>query len=171
MAAAAVLALTGCAPLGSEMQTNKQYDAAIGSNLRGTHVEVLNSLFVDNGNKTATYSASLINRDATPHVLKGVEVTTVSGAPITSSLKAPPALKEEVPYLPGTLGDIIMTGAFPAGGFVNITFTFDNAAPVTLNAPIVARTPMYSSVATAPVVIVCQDKEKPVATGTDIHPC
>ena len=134
------------------MQTNKQYDAAVGSNVRGPHVQVLNSLFVDNGDKTATYSASLINRDDEAHILQGAEVTTTAGTTITSTFATPRELKKEVPYLPGTQGDIILTGAFPAGGYVTITFTFDNAAPVTVGAPIVTRTSMYDSVATKTII-------------------
>lgn len=147
IASTAVLALSACSPLGSGMQTNQQYSAGVGSNARGQHVEVLNSLFVDNNDKTATYSASLLNRDDQSHVLTGVDVTTTDGNAITSTFATPRELTNDNPYNPGTDGDIILTGAFPAGGFVKITFTFDNAAPVTVSAPIVARTAMYKNVA------------------------
>ncbi len=152
IAATAVLALSGCSPLGENLQTNKQYSAGVGSNARGQHVEVLNSLFVDNGDKTATYSAALLNRDPEAHTLTGVDVTTTDGTAITSTFATPRELKDDTPYNPGTEGDIILTGAFPAGGFVKITFNFDNAAPVTVSAPIVTRTAIYDSIATKTIV-------------------
>lgn len=152
IAATAALALSGCSPWGSGMQTNQQYSAGVGSNARGQHVEVLNSLFVDNGDKTATYSASLINRTAEAHILTGVNVTTTAGDPIASTFATSRELKDNSPYLPGTEGDIVLTGAFTDGGFVKITFTFDSAAPVTVSAPIVPRTSMYDTVATKTIV-------------------
>lgn len=164
IAATAILALSGCSPLGSQVQTNKQYTAGVGSNARGQHVEVLNSLFVDNGDKTATYSASLINRDSRAHMLTGANVTSTSGTPITSTFATPRELKRETPYTPGTEGDIILTGAYPAGGFVKINLTFDNAAPVTVSAPIVPRTSIYSSVALRTIV------PAPSAKATDSTP-
>ncbi|MEO6470395.1 MAG: hypothetical protein ABIR57_01100 [Aeromicrobium sp.] len=151
VAVTAVLTLGGCGT-GFSAQTNQQYDAGVGSNERGRHVQVLNALFVDNGDKTATFSASVLNRDAQTHILTGVEVTAENGAALTATFATPRELKTDTPYVPGTEGDIILTGPIPAGGFVKITLNFDNAAPVTINSPVVARTPMYASVAKKTVV-------------------
>jgi hypothetical protein len=145
----AVLALTACDPIGFGAQTNRQYDAGAGSNARGPHIQILNGLFVNNGDETATFSASLLNRDPETHTLTGAEIKGSDGSTITSTFAAPIELEQDDLYQVGKSGDIIMTGAFPPGGFVKVTLNFDNASPVTLNVPIVPRTATYASVATA----------------------
>lgn len=148
VSATAVLALSGCAPLGSDVQTSQPYDAAVGSNHRGGQVEVLNALFVDNADDTATFSATLLNKDTSPHVLSAVTATSGDGSPITTTLAAPVDLDPKVPYNPGTNGDIMLTGTFLAGGFVKTTLNFEGAEPVTIDAPVVARSATYEGVAT-----------------------
>ena len=141
--------LTGCGT-GFGAQTNKSYDAAVGSNQRGGEVDALNALFVDNADGTATLSVALLNKDTSAHLLKSVSITAEDGTPIASTLTAPQELSSRTIYSPGEAGDIIMTGSFPAGGFVNITFTFDGVASLTINAPVVTRTSIYDTVAKVP---------------------
>lgn len=145
-----LLALTGCGT-GFNAQTSQPYDAAVGSNLRGGKIEVLNALFVDNADGTATFSAGLLNKDTSGHRLNSVSATNDAGSPISSTLAAPYELKTQTLYSPGKDGDILLTGKFPAGGFVKITLDFEDAAPVTINAPVVTRTAVYDSVATEAV--------------------
>jgi len=150
VSATALLLLSGCGT-GFSAQTNQTYDAGVGSNHSDGQIKVLNALFVDNGDDTATFSASLLNKDTNAHTLTAVTTTTTAGTPIASTLAAPRKLEPQVPYTPGTNGDIILTGEFPAGGFVKVTLEFDGAAPVSINAPIVERSGMYEGVATQPV--------------------
>ncbi|MDQ3157529.1 MAG: hypothetical protein M3Q98_12510 [Actinomycetota bacterium] len=149
VSATALLVLSGC---GFDVQTNQPYDAAVGSNHRGGQVEVLNALFVDNTDGTATFSATLLNKGTSAQILNAVTTTTGDGTPISSTLATPRELKPQTPYTPGTDGDIILTGEFPAGGFVKITLNFEDAAPVTINSPVVARNATYDGVATKTVV-------------------
>lgn len=141
-----MFALTGCGT-GFGAQTSQPYDAAIGSNQRGGEVDVLNALFVDNADGTATLSAVLLNKDTSAHLLKSVTTTADDGTAIASTLVAPHELTPQTPYSPGKDGDIIMTGDFPTGGFVKITFTFEGVAALTIDAPVVTRTAMYDAVA------------------------
>ncbi|MGZ5421499.1 MAG: hypothetical protein ACXWXF_04915 [Aeromicrobium sp.] len=145
VSATALLVLTGC---GFGAQTNQSYDAAVGSNERGGKIKVLNALYVDNADGTATFSATLLNKDTGAHVLGAVTATSGDGSPITATLAAPVELEPQVPYTPGTNGDIMLTGAFAAGGFVKTTLTFEGAEPVTIDAPVVARNAAYEGVAT-----------------------
>lgn len=145
--ATALLALAGCGTNFSA-QTNQPYDAAVGSNERGGKVQVLNALFVDNTDDTATFSATLINKDTNAHRLTAVTATTEDGTTVAAELDEPVELKSQTPYTPGKSGDIRLTGTFPKGGFVKLTLEFDGAAPVTINAPVVTRTAMYDDVAT-----------------------
>lgn len=144
---AALFALTGCGT-GFGAQTNQQYDGGVGNNARGPHVQVHNALFVDNGDSTATFSAALLNLDDTTHTLTSAEATTSDGTAIALTFAATRELKPNTYVLPGTTGDIILTGKFPAGGFVEITLNFTGAAPVTIDAPVITRTETYESVAT-----------------------
>ena len=141
-----MFALTGCGT-GFGAETNKQYDAAVGSNHRGGAVDVLNALFVDNADGTATLSAALLNKDASGHILRSVSITGADRTPLAFTMTAPHELSPQTIYSPGKDGDIIMTGSFPAGGFVKITFTFEDVAAVTVDAPVVTRTAMYDPVA------------------------
>jgi hypothetical protein len=147
---ATVLALAGCDPIGSKLQTNQPYDAGVGSNHRGGSIDVLNALFVDNNDGTATFSASLLNKDAEPHLLNAATAMTDKGTLIALKMATPRELKPETPFLAGKNGDIILTGKFPAGGFVKLTLDFEDAVPVTINAPVVTRTDVYKDVAVTP---------------------
>ena len=144
-----MLTLTGCGT-GFSAQTSQQYDAAVGSNHRGGEIDVLNALFVDNADGTATFSAALLNKGTSAHILNSVMTTTDDGTAIASTLTKPQELRSQMVYSPGKDGDIIMTGSFSAGGFVKITFDFDGVAPLTINVPVVTRTSTYDSVAKRP---------------------
>jgi hypothetical protein len=141
-----LFALSGCGT-GFGAQTNQQYDGGIGNNARGPHVQVLNALFVDNADSTATFSAALLNLDDTAHTLTSAEAATADGSAVALTFAAPRELKPNTYVHPGATGDIILTGKFPAGGFVEITLNFAGAAPVTIDAPVVTRTDTYESVA------------------------
>lgn len=147
VSATALLALTGCGTNFSA-QTNQSYDAGVGSNHRDGTVNVLNALFVDNTDGTATFSAALLNKDTSAHRLTAVTATTDGGTPITVKLAGKPELESQMLYSPGETGDILLTGEFPAGGFVKVTLDFEDVAPVTINAPVVTRTEVYVGVAT-----------------------
>lgn len=170
-AATAVLALTGCSTgfngTGFNAQTNKQYNAGVGTDNRDASIYVLGALFVDNGNKTATFSVSLINQKAPTEKLTSIEATSASGSILSTEFAGPVQLRPDTPYTPGKTGDIVLTGDFTVGTNVTITFTFDQAAPISITAPVVKRIPMYDSVATgAPIPTPEPATETPTAEAT-----
>jgi hypothetical protein len=150
LAASATLILGGCGT-GFGAQTNQVYQAAVGADHRG-EIDVLNTLLVANDDKSATLSAGLINNTDTEQSVSAVTATTMDGAKLqVSSLKT-------LLSLPANRFSPV-GGATDAGGFrivdsptpgtyVRVTLTFTDSAPVTVEAPIVARTAEYDDVAT-----------------------
>jgi len=166
--AATALATTALLTLGAcgtsfNAQTSKVYQAAVGADHRG-ELDVMNTQLVANDDGSATLSASIVNNTKTEQSLDSVSATTLGDdeLPVTGA-------EETVKLLPG-VGTIVGAVASPSGfwitkgaepgRYVRLTLTFDNAAPVTIEAPVVARTAEYDSVATAPA-------PKPAPTPTD----
>lgn len=122
-------------------QTNKVYQPAVGANARG-EVESNNTQLVGNKDGSATISAALLNTLEDEQTLTAVEAATAEGDALT--VRSP---KIALPLPPGqltTLGGsgggvyIVTTGADP-GDYVKLTLTFSDSAPLTVNAPVVAR--------------------------------
>ena len=146
-AATALLALSAC---GFDAQTNQQYQAAVGANAHGD-IDVLNAMLVANEDGSATVSAALVNKTEDAQTLTSVTVTTLTGeALVVRSPKLPPLpLPADVLTNLGFAGDTvsyIVTQGAEAGFYVKITFSFSDAAAVTVEAPVVARTGQYDKV-------------------------
>jgi len=142
----AALVLTAC---GFNAQTNQQYQPAVGANHHGA-MNVLNALLVANSDKTASLSAHIVNNTATEQALSSVTVATLDGValPVTSTksmLPLPKGSGASVGVASDAGGFRIGSGA-KAGYYVRVTFTFTDASPITIEAPVVARTAMYDSV-------------------------
>lgn len=145
-AATALLALSAC---GFEAQTNQQYQAAVGANSHGD-VDVLNALLVANKDGSATVSAAFVNKTDDEQGLSSVTVATLAGAELPVR-----GLRSLLPIPVGTLtnlgfatdaGGFVVTEGAEAGYYVKVTFNFTDAAPVTIEAPVVARTADYDKV-------------------------
>ncbi len=146
-AATALLALSAC---GFDAQTNQQYQAAVGANSHGD-VDVLNAMLVANDDGSATVSAALVNKTDDEQRLASVTVTTLAGEElVVRSPKLPPLpLPADVLTNLGSAGDTIsysVTQGAKAGFYVKVTFTFSGTSPVTIEAPVVARTAAYDKV-------------------------
>ncbi|GAA3542349.1 hypothetical protein AFL01nite_09580 [Aeromicrobium flavum] len=125
-------------------QTNQQYQAAVGSNLRHGPVEVHNGLFVDNGDGTATFSGALLaDEDQT------IESVSVDGA--AKKLARPIQLKADTLLTLGPAGEIVVKGDEVAeGAYVTISFAATPGGDASVEVPVVGRTSMYESVAKRP---------------------
>ncbi|MCW2747321.1 MAG: hypothetical protein JWP10_463 [Nocardioidaceae bacterium] len=154
VACAAALLLSSCGDIrGFNYQTNAVYDASVGTNVRGTPVEVLNGLFVANDDGTATFSGGLLNKSGQVQTIQKVTAVTDEGIDVPITLAGPLSLTESTLYTTGTTADIVLdSGEVKAGDFVEVTFTFDEAADVTANVPVVERVAMYDDVAEGPDV-------------------
>jgi cytoskeletal protein RodZ len=145
--AATALALAGCTGTGVDAQTNQQYQAGVGANLRTGEVQLYNALAVDNDDGTATVSTVIVNTSEDTQKLDAVSATTADGTRVESRI-APAIIGPGDSFDTGPAGTIVLTGdAVQAGDYVTVTLTFDQAGDVTIEAPVVTRTEMYSEVA------------------------
>jgi hypothetical protein len=145
LSAVVILTLSAC---GFGDQTNQQYQPAAGANYRSSTINVLNTLLVANADKSATLSASIVNNSDESQSLSSVTVTTLNGKttlPVRGTKILLPLPKGESAVL-GQASDAggwtVTDGAKP-GYYVKVTLNFTDAPAVTVEAPVVARTPDY----------------------------
>lgn len=142
LAVSAPFALSACGT-SFGAQTNQQYQAGVGANLRTGPVGVYNGLFVDNGDGTATFSGGLLATEA-----QTIESVTVDGA--AKKLARPISLKPGALLTLGSAGEIIVRSDIAAGDYVTINFAATPGGDVSLEVPVVRRTDMYADVARRP---------------------
>jgi hypothetical protein len=140
-AAALVLAapvLSSCGA-GFDAQTNQVYNPSAGVDDRSGQVDLTNVLVVSGASGSGTVIANLVNNDrVNPDALK-----SVTGAGADSTLKITPGGATAIPP-DGMLnlaseGTIFVSGEkVKPGYYVELTFTFDRAAPATLDVPVVS---------------------------------
>ncbi|RYE79809.1 MAG: hypothetical protein EOO74_03130, partial [Myxococcales bacterium] len=133
-AAALVLAAPAFAACGFNVQTDQQYQAAVGVDDRSAVVDVLNAVIVTEKDGEGAFVATFTNNSVdTPHKVLSIQAdggeATVLGKEI-----APEGLlslaDEEAP--------VTITGDGVAPGkFVKVTIEFDNGEQTTVNAPVV----------------------------------
>lgn len=144
-----MLALGGCGT-GFSAQTNQVYQPAVGANARGD-VDSMNTLLVGNSDGSATLSADLINNLDEEQQLSSVTVTTLDDKPLV--VRSPKILLPLEPNKPAKLGGVkgsvvfVVTEGAEPGYYVKVTYTFTDSGPLTVEAPVVARTSEYDSVA------------------------
>jgi copper(I)-binding protein len=147
--AATALALAGCTATGVDAQTNQQYQAGVGSNLRSGQVHLYGALVVDNGDGTATVSTVIVNTTDEPQKLDSVAATSRGDAVEVET--APAIIGPGDSFNTGPAATAVLTGdSVTAGSYVTLTLTFDRAGDVTIDAPVVTRTEMYEDVAEEP---------------------
>ncbi len=144
---------TGCsANFGAE--TNQPYHPAAGRSDRSGQVYVINALVVGDGEGNGTVVAALINQASEDDELVGFEAEHLDGGgldttPLTSdgielpSQKAANLPEDDVLQISGD--------AVQPGTVLNLTFTFQNAAPVTIGVPVLRQTEIYSGVTVGPI--------------------
>lgn len=161
LAASAAMTLSAC---GSSFgaQTNKQYQPAIGANVRTGPVQVLNGLFVDNGDGSATFSGGLLNTSGDTVELTKATVSTASRSDISAGPDSPIELPNDRLFTVGRLAEIFVSGAsVKAGSYVTLTMTLSNAGEIVLRTPVVARDASYDTVGEEPAALMPAD----AATG------
>jgi hypothetical protein len=144
LAASAPFALSACGT-SFGAQTNQQYQAGIGANLRSGPLGVYNGLFVDNGNGTMTFSGGLLADER-----QTIESVSIDGAAKRLGRAITVAPNELLTL--GTTGEIVVkTADIEAGDYVTISFTASPAGDVSIEVPVVERTETYADVAKRPI--------------------
>ena len=147
-AATAAIGLAGCAGTGIDAQTNAQYQAGVGANVRSGPIQLFNALAVDNGDGTATFSAAILNNDDSPAKLTGATARGSDGSKVTATT-APAIIDAGRVFITGKAGAVILADKkLEAGEYVTVKLTFDGGRSVSVEAPVVARTAIYDDVAT-----------------------
>jgi hypothetical protein len=142
------LALTGCSGTGVNAQTNQQYQAGVGANLRTGEVQLYNTLAVDNGDGTATLSAVIVNTSGRTQKLDSATATTTSGGDPIDLNTAPAIIGPRDSFNTGPAATVVFTGGtVKPGDYLTLTLTFDKAGDVSIEAPVVPRTETYADVA------------------------
>jgi hypothetical protein len=144
-------ALAGCAGTGDNAQTNQQYQAGVGTNLRTGQVQLYNALAVDNGDGTATLSTVVLNTTDRTQKLDSASASVPNGGRGVGVQAAPAIIGPGATFNTGPAATVVFTGkALKPGDYVTVTLRFDDAGEVSVDAPVVTRTTMYSSVASKP---------------------
>lgn len=150
LVAAICLALGGCST-GFSDQTNQQYQAAAGISDRSHDVYVLNALVVTDGNGNGTLVGTLLNQGKSTDTLLSVSAADSTGKTIPTKLASPVTLKPAQGVRLETTGAVRLTGsALKAGYFIDVSFSFANAAPVQVSIPVVVDGPEYTAVPVGP---------------------
>ena len=146
--AVTALALAGCGGTGDNAQTNQQYQAGVGANLRTGEVQLYNALAVDNADGTATLSTVVVNTTGKTQKLDSASATTTSGGEPVEVNMAPAIIGPRDSFNTGPAATVVFTGGtVESGDYITLTMTFDRAGDVTIEAPVVDRTEMYADVA------------------------
>lgn len=137
---ASAFALSAC---GFGVATNEVYQPGVGTDQRSSEVDVLGVALVSEADGSGTLVAGLVNnRQDEPEQLTGV-----GGPGLTSD-----ASFVEIPaggFVQLVEEPISVRGSeIAAGNFVEITFSFENAEPVTMDVPVVAPVGEYADVPT-----------------------
>lgn len=148
----AALGLTACGTGGST-QTNQQYQAGIGANVRTGDVRLYNALLVANTDDTYALSVGLLNQTDAALTLDSVTVRPLGGSgSVTAQPAQPVELQPRQLYTLGREGEVasIDGSDIELGRYADLTLTFSNGDEVAIQAPVVARTSVYSDVAEQP---------------------
>jgi len=140
------MGLSGC----GSAQTDQQYQAGVGANLRTGPVQLYNALAVANDDDTATVSVTVLNRTDRAIRLTSASGRLSNGKKVTATV-SPAIIGANEAKSIGAAGSVILNSSnLSAGGYVKLTLNFSGGNHTTIDAPIVERTSMYDSVATGP---------------------
>jgi hypothetical protein len=147
--------LTGCAA-DFNAQTNQQYQPGVGTDDRSNQVFVLNCLVIADSNGDGTLVGTLINQATADDELISVEPAGATANDLTiSTLAKPIPLDSQAAVKLQTGGAIRLSGAgVVLGNYITVTFSFEQAAPIEEQIPIVPAgdptTGVYSGIPVGP---------------------
>jgi hypothetical protein len=128
-------------------QTDQVYNPSAGVDDRSGQVDVLNALVVSGGEGSGTVVATLVNNDQT----RADKLRSVSGSGADASLKVTPGGATNIAagglLNLATDGRIVVRGdQVKPGGTVSLTFSFERAKAITVDAPVLPNTGAYADV-------------------------
>ncbi len=162
--AASLVAISGCAANFSA-QTQAVYQPAVGSVERSGDVFVLNALVLADDQGDGTLVMTLINQTSPTDFLTAVTATVLGGGGVdvgtlptlSSTVANAPTTGVELPtqtavkFPEGGLVQLSSADLKP-GGYLTLTLTFKEAAPLDFDVPVVAESPTYDGITVGPIV-------------------
>ena len=138
-----VSALSACAAAA----TNEVYNPTEGVNNRDGEVKVLHALVVSDGKDGGRLVAGLVNdNDEEPDTLTGVTVADGGSAQVELGDGETEIPADGLLQLAGEDAAQVLVKGVEAGGYVRVTFSFQNADDATLNVPVVAASDDFADV-------------------------
>ncbi|MFT4188777.1 MAG: hypothetical protein QM621_09375 [Aeromicrobium sp.] len=153
-------------------QTNQQYQASIGADLRQGPVQVLGASLVTGEDGSATLSATLVNTTDAEQSLTSATLTDSDGEEhtLTSTSSDVLAISPGEARALGLVDDesqrhrskvYTTTGIEPVGSYYTLTLNFTDAGPVEISIPSVVRNSIYKDVALPPGADPAENDKKP----------
>ena len=142
--AAVALAATGLSSCGFDYATDRYYTPSVGTNDRDSTVDVLAAVVVSSAPGSGTFIASLSNNSLDEEISLDEVGTTeaAEGAPV--ELEPVPVAGGALVNLAEPATDIVLTGDFEAGDFIEVSLGFSNGEQVTLDVPVVENDGYYA---------------------------
>lgn len=149
-AAAAVVGLFTLSACGTgfSAQTNQQYQAGIGADLRSGPIQVLGAVLVADEDGSAVVSATVLNTTDAPQKLVGLTATGPDGSeiPVLSTRQLTTVQPGEALRLGAEGNPVFKLSEIDAGRYFALTLVFDDAGEVAVDVPSVVRDAVYSDV-------------------------
>ena len=142
-AVALLLAAPGLAACGFNVQTDQQYQAAVGVDDRSASIDVLNAVVVSAEDGTGVFVATFVN-NSTDSAQRILSITPDGGESTVLGKEIGP---EGLVNLADEEAPVTINGADVAPGkFVRVAIEFDTGEQTVVNAPVVAAEGDYAGI-------------------------
>lgn len=146
-AAALVLTAPAMTACGFNVQTDQDYQPAVGVNDRTGQVDVLNAVVVSAEKGSGQFLATFVNKSTT----ESVRVLSIGSGDSEGSVLGQTLKPESVLNLAQESAVSISGEDLAPGKFVEVTIDFSNGQQTVVNTPVVANDAHYSEFGKAPV--------------------
>lgn len=145
-AASMVVLLPGLGACGFGAQTNKVYQPAVGANVQGEAVDVLNAVVVSDDEGSGTFVASLVNTSLD----EDDQLTGITGEDVEVQLGEPVDLRADDIVNLADAGAALVSGERIAPGlYTRLTLEFASGQQTEVNVPVVAQEEEFADITPA----------------------
>ena len=145
-AASLAVLLPGLGACGFGAQTNQVYQPAVGANVQGEAVDVLNAVVVSEDEGSGTFVASLVNTS----LEDDDQLTGITGNDVQVELSEPVDLRSDDIVNLADAGVALVTGDRIAPGlYTRLTLEFASGQQTEVNVPIVAQEQEFADITPA----------------------
>ena len=143
IAVAAVVLAPVLSSCGFDEPTDRVYTPAVGVNERSGSVDVLNAVVVSGADGSGTLVATLVNNDTS----EGETLQAVAGSGVSIRLDGPVEVDRGAAVSLIDETEVSVEGEeVEPGNFIELTFRFEQAEPITVEMPVVARRGTFAEI-------------------------